>query len=177
MIHVRFVGLYPKLLACGMLLILCSCGRYTETYRDQNVSAGQIKGPIDFLAVHTGQPSYLKVRGHTFKNVRGLEPFYLPVAEINAVLFVTEEWPHGVTFHIVNLQTGKHTQIEGQGSVFGMYIGSKRTAREKGTDYVENAEPSKLVVTTRSWEWKETTTLDLNKNKIERSEHLQDEQK
>lgn len=164
----KVIALLGILLVAGVTL--CFWGKRVETYRDKNVSAGEITRPINSLAVHVSKPQYLTIQGKTYEGVRGLKPYYLDIPQWNSILFVTEDSKYKVTFHVVNLKPGNETQIDGGTSGFGWAIGSGRKAGEKGTDYIESVESNKLTIATRSLNWKATALLDLATKSVEREE-------
>ena len=100
------------------------CRHQIETYRQNNISAGELRSPFQSVFAHVGQYFYLTVDGKTYKNVSGSAPFFLDVPELNSILFVTGDETHGnVKFHIVNRETGHEIVISGAQSHFGADIG------------------------------------------------------
>ena len=92
--------------------------------------------------------------------------------EINVILFVTQQNHYKVIFHIVNLKTKEHIQIDADSSGFGWNIGSGRKAGDKGTDYVEGVQSNRVTIATRSDIWKESLVLNLATKSIEHRETL-----
>jgi hypothetical protein len=150
-----------------VLVGLCFWSRRVVTYSDSNVVAGEIRSPLDAIAVHVSNPRYLTVNGRTYVGVRGLPPYYLAIPQSRLILFITVEPRKKVFFNVIDLDTKKEIRIDGDSSGFGWNIGSKRNPGEKLTDYVESVQSNKIVVATRSLNWKETTKLDLNSKSID----------
>jgi hypothetical protein len=161
------------LLLLFSVLFLTSCVyAQTEIYRDTNVVVSQKHAPLYPFNVHGGDRNYLTVNGKTYGGVRGLPPCYLQIPELHSILFVTESGNEGqnVTFHVVNLETKKEIEIQSDEATFGGNIGAKRRTDDNYTDYVENAETNKLVLTTRYPDLKKSYYLDLLSKKVERVE-------
>jgi hypothetical protein len=89
----------------ALVLAYGAFNAHVETYRDNNVSAGRIRGPLRIINPHADQEHYLKVHGKVYDNVRGIEPYYLDISEMHSILFVTEDHSNNAKFHIVNLVT------------------------------------------------------------------------
>ena len=85
----------------------------------------------------------LEIRGKKFADVLGYPPYYLPVTQIDAVLFVTRLNNGGTNlFHVLSLKTGQEEQIPSIAD-FGRNIGSGSGGVR---DYVERAGPGEVVV-------------------------------
>jgi hypothetical protein len=68
----------------------------------------------------------LTIDGRQFDHVRGISNFYLKVPGTNAIVFVTDENDHSVTFHVFMMDTDEDIAIRELGSEFGQSIGSPR---------------------------------------------------
>ena len=150
------------------LLALVFRGIRVEKYRDYKAAGGEYVGPLDFLAVHSSQPRYITVNGHTYRGVRGSPPYYLDVPALNSVLFVTGDFGGQTLFHLVNLATKEHIEFEGGTSGFGGHIGANRKAGEPFTDYIEGVSSNKVTLVKRSSDWMERTILNLESKAIEK---------
>ena len=140
-----------------------------ETYRDKNVTAGEIETPLSAFSVHTSPTKYLIVNGKTYKGIRGLKPYYLDITNLNSILFVTEGAKYKTTVHVVNLQSKREIEFQGV-SGFGSSIGSPSKPGEKFSDYIENVQSNRITIATRSLDWKNTWVLNLESKQIEREE-------
>jgi hypothetical protein len=155
-----------------LVAAICVIGIKVEKYRDQTVRAGKVTRPWDLFLPHRSRPTYLIVFSKTYRGVRGIRPYYLPVPELNSILFVTENPPFRVRFYIVDLQTKEATEIEAGTSGFGGNIGAPRPPGAYYTDYVRSANPNKLLLVERTDRWETITTLNLQKRAIEQIESL-----
>jgi hypothetical protein len=150
--------------------------RRVVTYRDTNVIGGEISSPLDVIAVHSSKPQYLTINGKTYQGVRGSPPYYLEIPELHSLLFVTTDRNRMVKFNIINLSTKKEISIDGDGSSFGWNIGVNRNPGDKLTDYIESSQTNKIIIATRSLDWKETTILNLDSRSVEKTEILRYDQ-
>src|SRR5262245_4110425 len=94
-----------------------------EIYRDKYVVAEVGRVPVLLGNFHGDETVYLKVFGKTYKDVRGEEPFYIFVSELNSIVFVTQEGEEHATLHIVNVETKKVASVALGGLGFGNNIG------------------------------------------------------
>ena len=156
-----------------ILLSFTSCmAKRTETYQDKNVSAQEKNPPLYPFNVHGSKTTSLKLNGKTYDGIRGTPPYYLEVPELNSILFVTEGRSGNVFFHVVNLQTREEIKINANESGFGGNIGLVVKPGEDGSDYVEKVESNRICLSKRSFNWKETTVLNLDARAVERLETL-----
>lgn len=161
-----------------VILLLAACGvaafffkeRRIEYYRDQQVSGGELRTLFNEIAVHASPKQYLIVNGTMYKGIRGQKPYYLNVPKSELIVFVTESAGYKVTFHILNLVTGKEDAIDGGSSGFGWSIGSGAKPGDLGSDYVEEAKSNFVTLVKRSFTWKEITTLNLVTKRVEQVE-------
>jgi hypothetical protein len=85
----------------------------------------------------------LEIGGKKFTDVLGYPPYYLPVTQLNAVLFVTRLNNGGTNLlHLLSLKTGQEEQIPTIAD-FGRNIG---LAGGGMCDYLERAAPGEVVV-------------------------------
>ena len=132
-------------------LISTSCYHaHILTYSDTQVKATAVL-PAYLILSKTRGPGYhtdLTVQGKTYKYARGEEPFYIPVPQLDSILFVTGE--QTATFHLINLTTRLETRIDGGNSPFGHWIGwhTPENPRPGGSNYVASADSRKLVLVT-----------------------------
>jgi hypothetical protein len=85
---------------------------------------------------------------------------------------VTEQRNRKVEFHVVNLDDGKATTIDGDTSGFGWAIGSGYKPGEEGSDYIESATKSTVTLASRTRHWKEIFVLNLKTKRVEKQETL-----
>jgi hypothetical protein len=143
---------------------------HVETYKDNVVSAGLVRVPLRLINPHVDQNNYLEVHGKYYEHVRGVQPYYLPLPEIEAILFVTEDRSNHAEFHIVSLKSGKVTDIFGGKSSFGGHITNQRQQGEPYTDYVDKVTPQELYLASRYPDAENITVLDLEHHKVGRTE-------
>src|SRR5437868_5293764 len=87
----RFNQLPALALAAAVtVLSLSGCGHSTRVrYQDELVKVTE-RSKINFLNVHASSDTeVLTIWGRDFKDVRGLNPCYLPVTNKHLILFVT----------------------------------------------------------------------------------------
>jgi hypothetical protein len=169
--HRALIGVSICLLVIG-LWFLSVRGIAIEGYRDNKVTAGEMRRAWDVIAVHASRPQYLTVGGKTFRGIRGLAPYYLDVPGTNAIFFVTQEGGYRVKFHFFNLAPKKDIGIDGGGSGFGWGIGGSRKPGEEYTDYITGMESNRITIVINSGDWMETMVLNLATKAIERRETL-----
>jgi hypothetical protein len=154
-------------------LSLTSCaGKRVETYHDKNVKAQEQNPPLYPFNVHGSKGTFLTFDGRTYEGVRGTPPYYLELPELKSLLFVTEGRNGKVVFHVVDVQTKREVSIDGDDSGFGGHIGSEVKPGEIGSDYVEKIEGNRIWISKRSFNWKETTVLNLDTKSVERLETI-----
>jgi hypothetical protein len=73
---------------------------------------------------HNGDITVLIVDGKRFERVRGTKPFYLPITDIKAILFVVVERDYSATFHVFKMESDEDIAIHVHSTVFGQSIGS-----------------------------------------------------
>jgi hypothetical protein len=137
-------------------------------YRDQNVVAGQQFSPLFLLNPHYDAPQFLKVRGHTYRNVRGLPPCYLPIPELDSILFVTQAYHQDILFHIFNLKTDKELEINGKYGTFGGHIGSRQTNGAPYTEFIESADSHFVVAVSIYPDARKSYYLNLPSRKLDK---------
>lgn len=98
----------------------------------------------------------LEMAGRKYTDVLGFPPYYLPVPQINSVLFVTRLNSGGTNlFHVVNLKTGQDEEIPTIAD-FGRNIGA---AGNDFRDYIERAQPGEVVVATETMVGRRTKSV------------------
>ena len=73
---------------------------------------------------HTSPNNKLIVDGNKYSRVRGLEPFYINIPELNSILFLCEQPNYHVVAHLYNLDSKKDRACEFGSLIFGLGIGS-----------------------------------------------------
>jgi len=153
------------ILAVFALCFSCCFGRETEVFRDKNVVAFEKTWPFyPILGLHTGKSIGLKVAGRTYYKVRGMKPYYIDLPQIHSILFVTEGDSYRFTYHIVNLETKKDVEIDGDGTIFGNHLG----AGTAEADRVDRVDANTVTLVAYGGDWKEIITLNLQALKVER---------
>jgi hypothetical protein len=82
---------------------------------------------ISWLNPHVSEINVLVIDGKRFEHVRGLSKFYLPVPQIGAIVFVTDEKDYSVTYHVFKMDKDQDVAIHAKGSMFGRDIGSAQS--------------------------------------------------
>lgn len=131
------------------------------TFANANVSGGVIRSFLNDIAPHISEGTFLKIGDRTYKNLRGVEPYYLAIPAIEAILFMVEGRNDNVTIHVVFLSDHKDIEFEAGEFGLGSNIGSKRAPGEKMTDYIESADLNHIVYAARFNDRKETIALNL----------------
>lgn len=124
-------------------------GTPVVTYKDDIVSCGAVRRPLDLLAVHSGRENFIRVGGRTYRGVRGLQPFYLRLPLLDSILFVTSSGSDALEFHIVKTEDCKEVTIKGEKLSFGGHIGDPDPPGSPYTDYVDKESLDELVLATR----------------------------
>jgi hypothetical protein len=154
---------------------LCSCVHETTTfYQDDKVKVLQ-KSTTHILNVHASHDEmWLEAFGKTYKDVRGLPPFYLEISGKNSILFVTgRTYDDGqATVHILNYKTHKEIHFPAYDSDIGRNIGG--TPSSGGSEKIESVNGDKIEVSAQL-DFDHTRShiryyLDLAKPEFEREE-------
>lgn len=165
------------LAAAFQLIFLClictSCYQvHYSHYKDANVKAITVQ-PM-FLAfpdaAANGFRTDLKVFGKTYRDVRGLEPYYINVPALDSILFVTGNnvGQAKATFYLVSVATHQVTKVDGDDSPFGIYIGWDGTYPPGATNYIASADTNGLVLVTGDSQKRVREYLDLRTKTLER---------
>lgn len=167
-------------LAFGILIVLLIAGLMAcrmggvpiQTVRTDKATARVIFTCKNAVNPHTDPKTELIIGGKTYTSLRGSPPFYLDVPSGKRVLFVTHKlnYPYEATLHVFDLETKVDTSVDITKVGFGWNICSGRKPGEKLTDYIEEAQDAKLVISTRSIDWKSTTLVNLKSKSIERQQ-------
>src|SRR5437867_7312896 len=104
--------------------ILTGCGR--DTSWSARIISKQERPLLSLVSPHAEAVNVLVVDGKRFENVRGVNTFYIPLRQINAILFVTDEKDYSVTYHVIKMGSGQEISIPASASVFGRCIGMKQ---------------------------------------------------
>jgi hypothetical protein len=169
-LKVRYV-LYSLfiLLACGLAAVLLRyvfLGTPIVTYRDELVSAGQVSRLTDVINVHSGRERFIRVGKKTYRRVRGSPPFYLPLPQLQSIIFVTESANGAAELHIFGTGDGKEVKIHANKLYFGNNIGGQKIPGSAYSDYVEKESPTELVLATSYPRLKISIHIDLKAGKI-----------
>ena len=144
-----------------ILVIMLTQGVKRELYKDSNVSAGIITHRIDWLFPHAAVNQYITVNNKTYKWIRGVLPYYANILNGQKILFVVDEPHRDVMFHIVGLSPPSDVVIDGGHTGFGWSLGSANT-NGIPADFIKSVTSNQLVLVTRSFNWQETYTIDLD---------------
>ena len=118
-------------------------------YRDANVSTKfSLPMFLIFPDIHGSREGRTDIvfNGKTYRNVRGLKPYYIAVPQLDSILFVTVGT--NVTFHLARLDTKQVTHIDGGGSGFGTWIGWDSTYPPGVSNFVSSAVSNGLMLVT-----------------------------
>jgi hypothetical protein len=157
--------------AVGLLFVrYFVLGTLVITYKDEVVTCGEVRRPLDVLAVHSGRENFIRVGGRTYRRVRGLQPFYLRLPRLDSILFVTSAGDSGVEFHIVRVGDWTDIKIRGEKLSFGAHVGAPDSPGSPYTDYVESASKEEIVLTTRYPRGRKLLYLNLRTRSVTRVE-------
>jgi len=173
-----------RLPSLGFLLVLLVCavavtafvryfvlGTPVVTYRDELVTCGKVRRPMDALAVHSRGENFIRVGGRTYRGVRGLQPFYLRLPQLNSILFVTDAGGDGVDFHIIKVGDWAEVRIHGEKLSFGGHIGDPDPPGSPYTDFVERESSGELVLATQYPRARTRVFLNLESRKVTKVEY------
>ena len=76
-------------LVAGLGLFGSACRYKVQQFKDEHVTAGEMRSPLRSMFVHLPEDHYLAVGARTFKHVRGAAPYYLSLPRQDEILFVT----------------------------------------------------------------------------------------
>jgi hypothetical protein len=112
----------------GIIFFLCglaiACSQVTVTNWPTRIISKK-KHPLTYwINPHVSAVNVLIIDGKRFEHVRGLEKFYLPVPQIGAIIFVTDEDNYSITYHVFKMDTDEDIAIQAKHSIFGRTIGS-----------------------------------------------------
>jgi len=160
-------------LATTLIAYFAFCGIPVQTIKTDKATARVYLTLGNVLNPNTDVKTRLIAGGRTYRNLRGSPPFYLDVPGGKRILFVT----HGgasasseVTLHVFDLETKADICVDITDTGFGWDIGSDRKPGAQFTDWIESAQPEKIVVSRRSLDWKHTMEINLNSKTIERGQ-------
>jgi hypothetical protein len=152
-------------------VFLCSCVHETTTfYQDDKVKVLQ-KSTIHILNVHASHDEmWLEAFGKTYKDVRGLPPFYLEIPSKDSILFVTgRTYDDGqATVHILNYKTRKEIHFPAYDSDIGKNIGG--TPSSGGSEKIASVDGDKIEISAQFMSSHMRYYLDLAKPEFEREE-------
>ena len=97
--------------------------------------------PWTSLFGHLEEVNIITIDGRRFEHVRGLSRFYIPMPQINAILFLTDEKDHSVTYHVFKMDTGEDIPINAKLSVFGFHLGSTNVR-----DFIQQVSSCEVVL-------------------------------
>src|SRR5436305_750923 len=112
---IRFYGLTPRTtqrystfsmsrIAALALVLACtstaSSGSDTSAWAKRIISK-EHRPILSFVNPHVDAVKVLMVDGKKFEGVRGVSKFYIPVPQIDSILFVVDEKDYSVTYHIL----------------------------------------------------------------------------
>lgn len=167
-------------LASGILIILLIAGLMAcrsggiaiQTIKTDKATARVIFTLRNILNPHTDAKTELIVGGETYTNLRGAPPFYLEVPAGKRILFATHQvaYPYETTLHVLDLGAKVDIAVDITQTAFGWNIGSGRKPGKKLSDYIEEAADDRIVISTRSIDWKNTTFINLKSKSIERQQ-------
>ncbi len=151
--------------------MLCSCTHETTiAYEDDKVKVLH-KLTVNVLAVHASHDEmWLVAFGKTYKDVRGLSPFYLEIPSKDSILFVTgRTFDDGqATVHVLNYKTKREIHFPAFDSSIGREIGG--TTNSGGSENIESVEGDKMVISARFMELQYRYYLDLAKPEFQKQE-------
>jgi hypothetical protein len=78
------------------------------------------------IFAHVGPVNVLTIDGKRFEHVRGINTFYLPVPQTNAIVFVVAEKDFSITYHVFNMDNDEDIAIHALSTFFGEDIGFSR---------------------------------------------------
>jgi len=136
------------------------------TYNSGLVASGVVRRPLDTLAVHASRENFLRVGGKIYRRVRGLQPFYLRLPQLQSILFITDVGRDGADFHIVRTNDWSELRIRGEKLSFGGHIGDPDPAGSPYTDFVEKEDNGELVLATKYPRARTLVFLDLKERKV-----------
>jgi hypothetical protein len=158
------------LAAAAAVLSLSGCGHSTRVrYQDGLIKVTE-RSTINFLNVHASSDTeVLTIWGRDFKDVRGLNPCYLPVTNKHLILFVTGRSFDGgqATVHLADTATRTIRDFPAHDSQIGRNIGANKTNR---FERVLSVEGDKLTIEAAFLERRYRYVIDLAKPKFEREE-------
>jgi hypothetical protein len=157
--------------ACAFL---CSCAHYTNVaYEDDKVKVLH-KDTVNYLNVHASHDEmWLVAFGITYKDVRGLAPFYLEIPDKDSILFVTgRTYDDGqATVHVLNYKTKKEINFPAFDSHIGREIGG--TPNSGGSEKIETVKGNKVVISANFLNRQYRYYLDLQKPEFEKEEGVE----
>ncbi len=159
------------LLVAG-LVAFKNCGIPIQTVKTDKATARVIFTGKNAINPNSDPKTELVIGGKTYTSLRGCPPFYLNVPGGKRVLFVTQkaDSPYQAILHIFDLDTKADIAVDITKTGFGWNIGSDRKLGEKLTDYIEKAQDDRIVISTRSIDWKSTMSVNLNSKSVEQQQ-------
>ena len=144
---------------------LCSCSHSTKTaYEDDKVKALH-KDTVNYLNVHASHDEmWLVAFGNTYKDVRGVAPFYLEIPGKDLILFVTgRSYDNGQAIvHLINSKSKTEVHFPAYDSNVGKNIG-------RGEKII-SMEGDKIITGYRETDRDFRFFLDLKEPKFEKEE-------
>lgn len=144
-----------------------------RTFRDRNVSAGELWRPWHMFAVHYSPPKYISASGKTYWGVRGTAPFYLEVPGDNSILFITENLDLHVTVNVVSLTGKPPVAINIGHSGFGWKLGRKSSSSSHFSEWVERPDQDHLTLLKSTDSGTAMILINLVTREVEKTEMLE----
>lgn len=141
-----------------------------QTFSDAYITAGESRRRIDVVFPHRSPQQYLIFNGNRYSPIRGSEPYYIHIPELNSIAFVTESDEHRVALHLAALDSKKVVSVPLGSSGFGWNIGSDRVPGSPGTDYIVVSNMTTLRLTTRASNWEASDVIAVGRYSLEGTE-------
>lgn len=162
--------LFRVLTITATLLSVCGCAQSVRVrYQDDLVKVTE-RSTVNLLNVHASSDTeVLTIWGRDFKEVRGLNPCYLPVTNKHLILFVTGRSFDGgqATVHLADTATRTIRDFPAYDSQIGRNIGVNKTNR---FERVVSVEGDKLTIEAAFLERRYKYVIDLATPRFEREE-------
>ena len=164
------ISFKQKILIAVSSLIFVGCVKTTNVaYSDKNVAVS-FKNTVNLVSVHASHGYYeMTVCGVKYSGVRGYNPFYLSIPEMDSILFVTgRDYDNGQAMvHIVNLKTKTEIHFPAYDSHIGSNI---RTNSPDMSEVVEKIDGSQIIIHAEGLERSFRYYIDLSKPRLEKEE-------
>ena len=118
------------------------------------------------INVHGSPEQGLRICGKTFRRVKGVPPYYIPVPNMPLVLLAYEP-DHGKnTLVVCNTNDCTFLQIPLGEAVFGNQIGYWEATKGQMGDTVESASSNRLALLSKGFRYIERSLLDLTNGSL-----------